>query len=80
MENSAKQNLENLSKSLMSLGSGIEAETSFSSFQAAMEYAFALAETIRKYEGGDPGVQEIYDAMMEYNLEEAQLRNGEGHA
>ena len=42
--------------------------------------AFALAETIRKYEGGGPGVQEIYDAMMEYNLEEAQLRNGEGHA
>ena len=42
--------------------------------------AFALAETIRKYEGGDPSVQEIYDAMMEYNLEEAQLRNGEGHA
>ena len=30
--------------------------------------AFALAETIRKYEGGDPSVQEIYDAMMEYNL------------
>ena len=26
--------------------------------------AFALAETIRKYEGGDPDVQEIYDAMM----------------
>ena len=42
--------------------------------------AFALAETIRKYEGGNPSVQEIYDAMMEYNLEEAQLRNGEGHA
>ena len=42
--------------------------------------AFALAETIRKYEGGDPSVQEIYDAMMEYNLEEAQLRNGEDHA
>ncbi len=42
--------------------------------------AFAMAETIRKYEGGDPSVQEIYDAMMEYNLEEAQLRNGEGHA
>ena len=42
--------------------------------------AFALAETIRKYESGDPDVQEIYDAMMEYNLEEAQLRNGEGYA
>ena len=42
--------------------------------------AFALAETIRKYEGSDPDVQEIYDAMMEYNLEEAQLRNGEGYA
>ena len=42
--------------------------------------AFAMAETIRKYEGGDPSVQEIYDAMMEYNLEEAQLRNGEGYA
>ena len=42
--------------------------------------AFAIAETIRKYEGGDPSVQEIYDAMMEYNFEEAQLRNGEGHA
>ncbi len=42
--------------------------------------AFALAETIRKYEGGSPDVQEIYDAMMEYNLEEAQLRNGESHA
>ena len=42
--------------------------------------AFALAETIRKYEGREPSVQEIYDAMMEYNLEEAQLQNGEGHA
>ena len=46
----------------------------------ALADAFALAETIRKYEGGDPSVQEIYDAMMEYNLEEAQLRNGEGLA
>ena len=46
----------------------------------ALADAFALAETIRKYEGGDPSVQEIYDAMMEYNLEEAPLRNGEGHA
>lgn len=47
VESSEKQNLENLSKSIMEYSSGIEVETSFLSFQAALEYVFRLAEKER---------------------------------
>ena len=47
VESNAKQNLENFSKSIMEFASGIEAESSFLSFQAALEYAFKLAENER---------------------------------
>lgn len=47
IETNAKQNLENLSKSIMEYGMGIQAETSFLSFQAALEYVFQLAEKER---------------------------------
>lgn len=43
VESNAKQNLENLSKSIMEYETGIPAETAFLSFQAALEYAFQLA-------------------------------------
>ena len=47
VESNAKQNLENLSKSILEYANGIEAETSFVSFQAALEYVFKLAERER---------------------------------
>lgn len=47
VESNAKQNLENLSKSILEYASGIAAETSFVSFQAALEYVFKLAERER---------------------------------
>lgn len=48
VESNAKQNLENFSKSVIEYGSGgIEAETSFSSFQTALEYVFELAQKER---------------------------------
>ena len=47
VESNAKQNLENFSKSIMEFTSGIEAESSFLSFQAAFEYVFKLAENER---------------------------------
>lgn len=47
VESNAKQNLENLSKSILEYASGIEAESSFVSFQAALEYVFKLAERER---------------------------------
>lgn len=47
VESNAKQNLENFSKSIIECSSGIEAETSFTSFQAALEYIFKLAENER---------------------------------
>ena len=47
VESNAKQNLENLSKSILEYASGIEAATSFASFQAALEYVFRLAERER---------------------------------
>lgn len=46
VESSAKQNLENLSRSILEY-TGMEAETSFLSFQAALEYVFRLAERER---------------------------------
>lgn len=47
VESNAKQNLENFSKSIIEYSSGIETETSFLSFQAALEYVFRLAEKER---------------------------------
>ena len=47
VESNEKQNLENFSKSIIEFSSGIETETSFASFQAALEYVFKLAEKER---------------------------------
>lgn len=47
VESNSRQNLENLSKSIIEFSSGIKAETSFHSFQAALEYVFRLAEKER---------------------------------
>lgn len=47
VESNEKQNLENFSKSIIEFSSGIRTETSFASFQAALEYVFKLAETER---------------------------------
>ncbi|MDY4588716.1 MAG: ATP-binding protein [Oscillospiraceae bacterium] len=47
VESNSRQNLENLSKSIIEFSSGIEVETSFHSFQAALEYVFRLAEKER---------------------------------
>ena len=47
VESNAKQNLENFSKSIMEFASGIDTESSFLSFQAALEYVFKLAESER---------------------------------
>jgi len=47
VESNAKQNLENLSKSILEYANGIKADTSFVSFQAALEYVFKLAEQER---------------------------------
>ena len=47
VESNAKQNLENFSKSIMEFASKIETESSFLSFQAALEYVFKLAENER---------------------------------
>lgn len=47
VESNAKQNLENFSRNIMEFGTGIQAETAFVSFQAALEYVFKLAEKER---------------------------------
>lgn len=47
VESNVKQNLENFSKSILEHGTGIQAETAFLSFQAALEYVFRLAEKER---------------------------------
>lgn len=47
VESNSRQNLENFSKSIIEFSSGIEAETSFHSFQTALEYVFRLAEKER---------------------------------
>ena len=47
VESNAKQNLENFSKSIIEYVGGIEAETSFASYQAALEYVFRLSEKER---------------------------------
>lgn len=47
VESNAIQNLENLSKSIMEYVGGIDADTSFTSFQAALEYVFRISEKER---------------------------------
>ena len=47
VESNAKQNLENFSRSILHYHTGMDAETSFLSFQAALEYVFKLAEKER---------------------------------
>ncbi len=47
VESNAKQNLENFSKSIMEYASGINADMSFPSFQAALEYVFKISEKER---------------------------------
>ena len=47
VESNAKQNLENLSKNIVEYGMGVQAQTAFLSFQAALEYVFRLAEKER---------------------------------
>lgn len=47
VESNAKQNLENLSKNIIEFETGIEAKTSFLSFQDALEYVFKLSEKER---------------------------------
>ena len=47
VESNERQNLENLSRSIMEFSSGIQMETYFASYQAALEYVFQLAEKER---------------------------------
>lgn len=47
VESNDRQNLENFSKNILEFGTGIQAETAFVSFQAALEYVFKLAEKER---------------------------------
>ena len=47
VESNAKQNLENFSKSILEYRTGTETESSFLSFQAALEYVFRLSEKER---------------------------------
>ena len=47
VESNEKQNLENFSRNIIEFGSGILADTSFASFQSALEYVFKLGETQR---------------------------------
>lgn len=47
IESNARQNLENLSKCIMEYQSGVISDSSFSSFQAALEYVFELAKKKR---------------------------------
>ena len=47
VESNAKQNLENLSRSIFEYMSGVDADTSFQSFQAALETVFRLSEKER---------------------------------
>lgn len=47
VESNAKQNLENLSKNIMEYRMDLQVETSFLSFQAALEYVFKLSQKER---------------------------------
>ena len=47
VETNAKQNLDNFSRCIMEYNMGIAVDSSFASFQAALEYVFELAKTKR---------------------------------
>lgn len=47
VETNEKQNLENFSKCIFEFQTGVKADTSFASFQAALEYIFQVAENKR---------------------------------
>lgn len=47
VESNSKQNLENFSRSIIEYVNGIGAETTFASYQAALEYVFRLSENER---------------------------------
>lgn len=47
VETNAKQNLDNFSKCVMEYNTGIVVDSSFASFQSALEYVFELAKTKR---------------------------------
>lgn len=47
VESNAKQNLENFSQRIIECSTGMIADTSFASFQAALEYVFQMAEKER---------------------------------
>ena len=47
VETNARQNLDNFSRCIMEYNTGIAADTSFTSFQSALEYVFELAKTKR---------------------------------
>lgn len=47
VESNEKQNLENLSRSIMEYSNGIQTDTYFPSYQAALEYVFKIAEKER---------------------------------
>ncbi len=47
VESNARQNLENFSRSILEYRTGIETESAFLSFQAALEYVFRLSEKER---------------------------------
>lgn len=47
VETNAKQNLNNFSRCIMEYNTGIAVDSSFASFQAALEYVFELAKTKR---------------------------------
>ena len=47
VESNEKQNLENFSKSIMEYSNGIQTDTYFASYQAALEYVFKIAEKER---------------------------------
>lgn len=47
VETNAKQNLDNFSRCIMEYSTGINADSSFSSFQSALEYVFELAKAKR---------------------------------
>lgn len=47
VESNERQNLENLSKDIMEYSKGIQTDTCFASYQAALEYVFKIAEKQR---------------------------------
>lgn len=47
VETNAKQNLENFSKCILEYATGIDSDTTFGSFQSALEYVFELAKQKR---------------------------------